>query len=88
MAENRDKLQGTKTAEQGGWGITVKFLAQEFPGEKGSVRRCIVVMEQSVLHQRSGQSICTFSPVSIKHHSSMQNLMSGLPEQILCEYSL
>jgi hypothetical protein len=40
----------------------VLLLVKEFPSEKGSVRRCVVVMQQPVLcRQSSGWSLRTFS---------------------------
>jgi hypothetical protein len=37
-------------------------FGQKFPGEKGSVRRCLVMMQQPVLcRQSSGQSLHIFS---------------------------
>jgi hypothetical protein len=60
---------------------------QKFPGEKGSVRRCIVVMQQPVvLSPKFGvksSHIFTQSP----RHSSMRNLLFGLPGRSLCEQS-
>jgi hypothetical protein len=36
-------------------------FGERLPGEKGSVRRCFVMMQQPVLrHQSSGRSLCTF----------------------------
>jgi hypothetical protein len=40
--------------KKGGWGTVVMlFLVKKFPGEKGSVRQCIVVMQQFFCRQSS-----------------------------------
>jgi hypothetical protein len=52
-------------------------LGKKFPGEKGSVRRCVVMMQQPVI----------FSPKFGEKSSHVFRLF-GLPGRILCEQSL
>jgi hypothetical protein len=50
------------------------FFGEKFPGEKGSVRQCVVMMQQPVLlSPNSGVVFTHFHTVDIKHHSSTQN---------------
>jgi hypothetical protein len=62
---------------------------RKYPGEKGSVRRCVVVMQQSVplLPKFRAKYFAYFHAVALKHHSSMWNWLFGLPEWILYEQS-
>jgi hypothetical protein len=63
---NREKSQGGKSSEQGGWGMTVMmFLVKNSPVEI-EVRRCIVA---KVL----GEVLTHFHAVTVKRHSSMNN---------------
>jgi hypothetical protein len=61
----------------------VVFGKRKFPAEEGSVRWCIVVMQQQVW----GTVFIHFHAVAPKHHSNMQNSLFGLPGQILSEQS-
>jgi hypothetical protein len=70
-----------------GWvGMTVMFFGQKFPGEKESVRWCIVVMQQPFLlspkfrakslhifTQVQGKVFAHLHAVTLKRHSSMWN---------------
>jgi hypothetical protein len=72
---NREKLQGTKSGEQGRWGMTVMlFLVKTFPAEKRNVRRCLVVMQQPVssfIAKVWGEVLAHFHAVAIKSNSSI-----------------
>jgi hypothetical protein len=60
-------------------------FGQKLPHEKGSVRRCLIVMQQPViLPPKFGANFYTFA---VKSHSSMRNWLFGLPIWILCERS-
>jgi hypothetical protein len=64
------------------------IFGQKFPGEKGSVRRCVVVMQQLVLlSPKFGAKSAHFQALAVKCHSSMQNWLFHLPGRILCEQS-
>jgi hypothetical protein len=57
-------------------GTTIKlFLVKEkSPGEKGDVRRCVVMMQQPVLlSSKFGMKFSHFHAVVVKHNSSMWN---------------
>jgi hypothetical protein len=58
----------------GGGHSNVDF-GQEFPAEKGSVRRYVVMMQQRVLLLPNfvGKVFARFQVVTVKHHSSMRN---------------
>jgi hypothetical protein len=68
-------LQGAKSGELGEWGASHVVSCQKFPGEKGSVRRCVVVMQQPVLlvAKVQGEVFAHFHAVALKRHSSMRN---------------
>jgi hypothetical protein len=61
------------------------WFCQKFPDEKGSVRRCVVVMQQPVL--LSPKFASKSSHIAVKCHSSMRNWLFGLPTRSLCEQS-
>jgi hypothetical protein len=49
-------------------------FGQKFPGEKGSVRWCIVVVQQPlVLSPKFRAKSAHFHTVAVKRHSSMRN---------------
>jgi hypothetical protein len=64
-------------------------FGQKFPGEKGSVRRCVIVMQQPVLlsPKFGGEVFSYFHAVAVEGQSSMRNWLFGLPGRILCEQS-
>jgi hypothetical protein len=64
-------------------------FGNKFHGEKGNVRRCVVVMQQPVLlsPRFRGEVFAYFHTVAVKRHSSMRNWLFGLPGRILCEQS-
>jgi hypothetical protein len=41
----KEKSQGAKSGEKDGLGDSDVVFGQKFPGEKGNVRRCVVVMQ-------------------------------------------
>jgi hypothetical protein len=62
-------------------------FGQKFPGEK---RKCEIVcccdsIASSFVVKIWGEVFTHFCALTVKHHSSMQTLLSGLPERILCE---
>jgi hypothetical protein len=46
---NKERSQGPSQASRVGGGDSHAVFGKKFPGKKGSVRRCIVVMQQPVL---------------------------------------
>jgi hypothetical protein len=63
-------------------------LGQKFACEKGSVRRCIVMIQQPVLlSPKFGAVFTHFHAIAIKLYSSIWNRLFGLPGWILCEQS-
>jgi hypothetical protein len=47
----------------------MSFLVKKFPGEKGSVRQCIVEMQQP----QFGAVFAHYHAVAVELHSSMRN---------------
>jgi hypothetical protein len=62
---------------------------KKFPGEKGSVRPCVVVMQQPVLMspKLGAKSSHIFMQSGVKCQSSMRTLLFDLPGRIICEHS-
>jgi hypothetical protein len=56
----------------------------KLPGGKGSVRRCVAVMQQPT----RGHVLAHVHAVAVKRHSSMRSRLFGLPGRTLCEQSL
>jgi hypothetical protein len=62
---------------------------KKVPGEKGSVRRCVVVVQEAVLMspKLGVKSSHLFYAVTVKRRSNMRNRLFGLPGRILYEQS-
>jgi hypothetical protein len=72
--------------KQGGWSDSHVLFGKEFPGEKGSVRRCIVMMQQPVVFGAKfrGEVLAYFHAVAVKGPSSMLNWLFCLTGRIFC----
>jgi hypothetical protein len=70
--------------EESGWaGGDSRFVfGKKFPGERGSVRRCVVMQQPAKV--RNGV-FAHFHAFPAKHYSSMRSLMFRLPGRFLCE---
>jgi hypothetical protein len=70
----------------GGWGTTVIVVSsKKFPGEKGSVRWYVLVMQQFFVTKVRGEVFAHFHAVARKGHSSFRNWLFGLQGPALCE---
>jgi hypothetical protein len=65
------------------------FFGKKLPGDEGSVRRCVVVMQQPVLlsPKFGGEVIVHFHTFAVKRHTSMRTWLFGLPGRIVYEQS-
>jgi hypothetical protein len=89
MADFQFHLQLEKQRNVGWVGDDSHVLCgQKFSGEKGSVRWCVIMMQQPVplLTKFGGNSSHIFS--HRKSHSSTQKWLFDLPRQILDEHDL
>jgi hypothetical protein len=60
--------------------VLLFVFGQRFPGEEGSVRKCVVVMQQPVFVAKvRGEVFSHFHAVTVKCYSSMWNCLFGLP---------
>jgi hypothetical protein len=65
------------------------LFGKKFPGEKGSVRRFVFVMQQpsSFVAKVRGGIFSNFHTAAVRCHTTMRNWLFGLPGRILCQQS-
>jgi hypothetical protein len=81
--QKQESCWGTSQTSRVGGDDSNIILSQKFPSEKGSVRWCVIMIQQPVLLSSKFGAKADF----IGCHSNMRNWLFGLSGQILCEQS-